>query len=113
MALTLAADYQGVTNPACNADRRPVHVFCGRLHGSSERRLGLIRFPTTNGSAHVRKYRLSGHRSTSRNRRDLLKRTFGRLDLPVKSLTVGYLIEVGNEAARVRRISRWLDGGVA
>lgn len=30
---TLTADYQFVTNPAYNADRGPVHVFSGRLHG--------------------------------------------------------------------------------
>jgi high affinity Mn2+ porin len=32
-ALTLTADYQWITNPAYNADRGPVHVFSGRLHG--------------------------------------------------------------------------------
>jgi high affinity Mn2+ porin len=32
-ALTLTADYQFVTNPAYNADRGPVHIFSGRLHG--------------------------------------------------------------------------------
>ncbi|WP_246175008.1 carbohydrate porin [Bradyrhizobium paxllaeri] len=32
-AITLTADYQFVTNPAFNADRGPVHVFSGRLHG--------------------------------------------------------------------------------
>ena len=32
-AITLTADYQFVTNPAYNADRGPVHVFSGRLHG--------------------------------------------------------------------------------
>ena len=32
-ALTLTADYQFITNPAYNADRGPVHVFSGRLHG--------------------------------------------------------------------------------
>jgi len=32
-ALTLTADYQFFTNPAYNADRGPVHVFSGRLHG--------------------------------------------------------------------------------
>jgi len=32
-ALTLAADYQLITNPACNAHRGPVHVFSGRFHG--------------------------------------------------------------------------------
>ncbi len=31
--LTLTADYQFITNPAYNADRGPVHVFSGRLHG--------------------------------------------------------------------------------
>jgi high affinity Mn2+ porin len=31
--LTLTADYQFVTNPAYNADRGPVHIFSGRLHG--------------------------------------------------------------------------------
>ncbi|MGB8402265.1 carbohydrate porin [Bradyrhizobium sp.] len=31
--LTLTADYQLITNPAYNADRGPVHVFSGRLHG--------------------------------------------------------------------------------
>jgi high affinity Mn2+ porin len=31
--LTLTADYQLVTNPAYNADRGPVHIFSGRLHG--------------------------------------------------------------------------------
>ncbi|WP_438278908.1 carbohydrate porin [Nitrobacter sp.] len=30
---TLTADYQFITNPAYNADRGPVHVFSGRLHG--------------------------------------------------------------------------------
>ena len=30
---TLTADYQLITNPAYNADRGPVHVFSGRLHG--------------------------------------------------------------------------------
>jgi high affinity Mn2+ porin len=30
---TLTADYQFITNPAYNADRGPVHVFLGRLHG--------------------------------------------------------------------------------
>jgi high affinity Mn2+ porin len=30
---TLTDDYQLVTNPAYNADRGPVHVFSGRLHG--------------------------------------------------------------------------------
>src|SRR5882757_4715248 len=32
-AITLTADYQLVTNPAYNADRGPVHIFSGRLHG--------------------------------------------------------------------------------
>lgn len=32
-ALTLTADYQFVANPAYNADRGPVHIFSGRLHG--------------------------------------------------------------------------------
>jgi high affinity Mn2+ porin len=31
--VTLTADYQFLTNPAFNADRGPVHVFSGRLHG--------------------------------------------------------------------------------
>jgi high affinity Mn2+ porin len=31
--LTLTADYQLITNPAYNADRGPVSVFSGRLHG--------------------------------------------------------------------------------
>ena len=31
--ITLTADYQFITNPAYNADRGPVHVFSGRLHG--------------------------------------------------------------------------------
>jgi high affinity Mn2+ porin len=31
--ITVTADYQFVTNPAYNADRGPVHVFSGRLHG--------------------------------------------------------------------------------
>ena len=30
---TLTADYQLITNPAYNADRRPVSIFSGRLHG--------------------------------------------------------------------------------
>jgi high affinity Mn2+ porin len=30
---TVTADYQMITNPAYNADRGPVHVFSGRLHG--------------------------------------------------------------------------------
>ena len=32
-AVTLTADYQLITNPAYNADRGPVSVFSGRLHG--------------------------------------------------------------------------------
>lgn len=32
-AVTLTADYQFVANPAFNADRGPVHIFSGRLHG--------------------------------------------------------------------------------
>jgi high affinity Mn2+ porin len=32
-AVTLTADYQLITNPAYNADRGPVNVFSGRLHG--------------------------------------------------------------------------------
>jgi high affinity Mn2+ porin len=32
-AFTVTADYQFITNPAYNADRGPVHVFSGRLHG--------------------------------------------------------------------------------
>ncbi|WP_439407794.1 carbohydrate porin [Bradyrhizobium sp. DASA03076] len=32
-ALTLTADYQLIVNPAYNADRGPVSVFSGRLHG--------------------------------------------------------------------------------
>lgn len=32
-AITLTADYQFLTNPAYNADRGPVHIFSGRLHG--------------------------------------------------------------------------------
>ncbi len=32
-AITLTADYQFITNPAYNADRGPVHIFSGRLHG--------------------------------------------------------------------------------
>ena len=31
--ITLTADYQLITNPAYNADRGPVNVFSGRLHG--------------------------------------------------------------------------------
>jgi high affinity Mn2+ porin len=30
---TVTADYQFITNPAYNADRGPVHIFSGRLHG--------------------------------------------------------------------------------
>ena len=30
---TFTADYQLITNPAYNADRGPVHIFSGRLHG--------------------------------------------------------------------------------
>ena len=30
---TATADYQLVTNPAYNADRGPVSIFSGRLHG--------------------------------------------------------------------------------
>jgi high affinity Mn2+ porin len=32
-AFTFTADYQLITNPAYNADRGPVHIFSGRLHG--------------------------------------------------------------------------------
>jgi high affinity Mn2+ porin len=32
-AFTLTADYQLITNPAYNADRGPVHIFSGRVHG--------------------------------------------------------------------------------
>ncbi len=32
-ALTLTADYQFITNPAYNADRGPVSIISGRLHG--------------------------------------------------------------------------------
>jgi high affinity Mn2+ porin len=32
-SLTLTADYQFITNPAYNADRGPVSIFSGRLHG--------------------------------------------------------------------------------
>ena len=32
-AFTLTADYQFINNPAYNADRGPVHIFSGRLHG--------------------------------------------------------------------------------
>ena len=32
-SVTLTADYQLITNPAYNADRGPVSVFSGRLHG--------------------------------------------------------------------------------
>jgi high affinity Mn2+ porin len=31
--LTLTADYQFIANPAYNADRGPVHIFSGRVHG--------------------------------------------------------------------------------
>jgi high affinity Mn2+ porin len=31
--LTFTADYQFVNNPAYNADRGPVSIFSGRLHG--------------------------------------------------------------------------------
>ena len=31
--VTLTADYQLITNPAYNADRGPVSIFSGRLHG--------------------------------------------------------------------------------
>src|SRR5947207_9841812 len=31
--ITLTADYQLLTNPAYNADRGPVHIFSGRVHG--------------------------------------------------------------------------------
>jgi hypothetical protein len=31
--ITLTADYQFITNPACNADRGPVPVFSERFHG--------------------------------------------------------------------------------
>jgi high affinity Mn2+ porin len=30
---TLTADYQFISNPAYNADRGPVHIFSGRVHG--------------------------------------------------------------------------------
>jgi high affinity Mn2+ porin len=30
---TVTADYQLITNPAYNADRGPVSIFSGRLHG--------------------------------------------------------------------------------
>ena len=30
---TFTADYQLITNPAYNADRGPVSIFSGRLHG--------------------------------------------------------------------------------
>src|SRR5437868_7968341 len=33
---TVTADYQFITNPAYNADRGPVHIFSGRLHGEFE-----------------------------------------------------------------------------
>ena len=32
-AFTFTGDYQLITNPAYNADRGPVHIFSGRLHG--------------------------------------------------------------------------------
>ena len=32
-SFTLTADYQFIVNPAYNADRGPVHIFSGRLHG--------------------------------------------------------------------------------
>jgi high affinity Mn2+ porin len=32
-AITVTADYQFITNPAYNADRGPVSIFSGRLHG--------------------------------------------------------------------------------
>jgi high affinity Mn2+ porin len=32
-SLTLTADYQLITNPAYNADRGPISIFSGRLHG--------------------------------------------------------------------------------
>ena len=31
--ITITADYQLITNPSYNADRGPVSVFSGRLHG--------------------------------------------------------------------------------
>jgi len=31
--LTMTADYQFIANPAYNADRGPVHIFSGRVHG--------------------------------------------------------------------------------
>jgi high affinity Mn2+ porin len=31
--VTLTADYQLVVNPSYNADRGPVSIFSGRLHG--------------------------------------------------------------------------------
>lgn len=31
--MTVTADYQLIVNPAYNADRGPVHIFSGRLHG--------------------------------------------------------------------------------
>ncbi len=31
--ITLTADYQRLTNPAYNADRGPVNIFSGRVHG--------------------------------------------------------------------------------
>jgi high affinity Mn2+ porin len=30
---TVAADYQFIANPAYNADRGPLHIVSGRLHG--------------------------------------------------------------------------------
>ena len=32
-SFTLTADYQLIANPAYNADRGPVNIFSGRLHG--------------------------------------------------------------------------------
>jgi len=32
-AITLTADYQFITNPAYNADRGPISIVSGRLHG--------------------------------------------------------------------------------
>ena len=32
-AFTLTADYQLIVNPAYNADRGPISIFSGRLHG--------------------------------------------------------------------------------
>ena len=37
--LTFTADYQLIVNPAYNADRGPVSVFSGRLHGEFWARL--------------------------------------------------------------------------